>query len=259
MSTRSAPVPQPWTAGNARNNTSSEGELLEMERSLGRLSQNRVTFTGIVSTLLGQQGLHSQCLWYRQNQFDWYWAHIEGVEKIEVRNDSRFRGGLTCVWVVTALAEYAMAVTHAEFQHEWDLVLSHFGADHIDMWPREGVRPDWWPAESAGQWPYQREEAESERVVPAEEELRRLTELLSTQDIATHSWGRRYGPRAVARSSNQRQHNLIQVSQWELAVDGGLKATHRKLERGEQEEEASTSARVKKRRVQSQKKDKSGR
>jgi hypothetical protein len=52
-----------------------------------------ITAVGVVSTLLGQSGLHSQCLWYFSQKYDWFWAQITEVEKIEYRTDQRFRGG----------------------------------------------------------------------------------------------------------------------------------------------------------------------
>ncbi|KDN36756.1 hypothetical protein RSAG8_10620, partial [Rhizoctonia solani AG-8 WAC10335] len=150
-----------WTAVNSRLNPASEGEFLEQELALLHLSVKRrwrvlgmftaykdgnvvsitellgsqqfdgITLVGLVSTLLGQPGLHSQCLWYRSGKFEWYWARIEHLEKIERRADTHFRGGVPCIWLTTPVAEYAMTMPHAEYAREWETTWEFFNSTGI--------------------------------------------------------------------------------------------------------------------------------
>ncbi|GAB1523777.1 hypothetical protein RhiTH_006927 [Rhizoctonia solani] len=114
-----------WRKSNCRQSPASEGELLDPERAIGHLaSKNRARIisafdftidgapasvepllqeqrfqglkvTGAVSSLLGQEGIYAQGLWYdNKGRFDWVWAHIDNVLRLEVRHDTRFRGGV---------------------------------------------------------------------------------------------------------------------------------------------------------------------
>ncbi|KDN38054.1 hypothetical protein RSAG8_09739, partial [Rhizoctonia solani AG-8 WAC10335] len=251
-----------WMRDNSRSKPAYEGELLELESALGMLSTKRrwrilgnftayrndarvpmvellvnqdltgVTFVGVVSTLLGQSGLFSQCLWYSSKKYDWFWAKIDNVESIECRADERFRGGVPCIWLTTPVAEYAVVAPHPEYYDQFVDVFKGFQVTPVDMWPTNGFRPDWWPAQSSGAWPYQQVTVEKSRVVSDEEELRQLAALLSAQEISARQSWRRFGPDGDQRYPGQPRHNLCQLLEWELAFDGGLKVSHARLDQG---------------------------
>ncbi|KAG8734417.1 hypothetical protein FRC11_014263 [Ceratobasidium sp. 423] len=248
-----------WREGNTRRTPASEGELLDLERELGILAMkkrqrvlysftvaqnvenglpvpvNEVLLTqdfrglkivGAVSTLLGQEGLHAQGLWYGADaEFDWYWASITDLLTIEVREDVRFRGGAKCIWLTTAIAEYAMTIPHATYNHHWESALVTFNAPRLDVWPRHEYRPCWWPAESAGLWPGKKLPSELPHVVTREEELRRLMEQLSVDPThSLQSW-RRLGHYGDARFPGQPPNHLDQLLPWDLRYGGGIKLT----------------------------------
>ncbi|KDN35637.1 hypothetical protein RSAG8_11432, partial [Rhizoctonia solani AG-8 WAC10335] len=48
---------------------------------------------GIVATLNEPEGLFAQCGWFGSDQFDWFWAKIEGVQAVQVCDNAGFRGG----------------------------------------------------------------------------------------------------------------------------------------------------------------------
>lgn len=52
-----------------------------------------VSFVGITASIHGLHGLHAQSGWFESDAFDWFWVEITDVRKIELRRDSRFRGG----------------------------------------------------------------------------------------------------------------------------------------------------------------------
>ncbi|KAG8734337.1 hypothetical protein FRC11_005324 [Ceratobasidium sp. 423] len=273
-----------WRATNSRNNPASEGELLDPERLLGNLAKQKrhrilgaftaymnnvpteihqllpsqrfegLTLVGAVSTLLGQEGLFAQGLWYlRGDDFDWYWARITNVLKIEVREDTRFRGGAKCIWAITPIAEYAMANPHTTYNDQWESALAFFDAPHLDVWPQHGCRPDWWPAESSGMWPGSQRPGEVPRVVAPHEELRRLTELLCVDPTPSGTTWRRLGPTGDNRFPGQPRTNLHQLQPWELTYDGGIKPA--RDQRGdmktsrEEEPEAAAKGQGRKRRM----------
>ncbi|KAB5587737.1 hypothetical protein CTheo_8823 [Ceratobasidium theobromae] len=241
---------QVWKRMNKRSNPASEGEFLRTEQALGHLAAKRmfhcsldgvvghipadrlfdqqfdgIRFVGAISTLYGQDGLHSQCLWYAQDQFDWFWVEINEVQTIEFRIDSRFRGGSPCLWMVTPVAEYVLATPHVTFIHEWDHVLNFFEAPHCDVWPREGMRPDWWPIQSCGHWPGTQRPGELPNVVSVDEELRQLTAQLTMHpSLKSQPWCR-LEPRGGKRFPGQRRHTLKQLLSWDVYFNSGIKVT----------------------------------
>ncbi|KAG8734408.1 hypothetical protein FRC11_014254 [Ceratobasidium sp. 423] len=245
-----------WRASNKRDSPASEGEILDPERELGSLAKktrlrilgmfsitvNEVAvpiqellpvqqfeglrIVGVVSTLLGQEGLHAQGLWYSPDaEFDWFWAEITNVLAIEVREDNRFRGGAKCIWLTTAVAEYALTIPHKTYTDQWESTLGFFKAPALQSWPRTGYRPDWWPAESAGLWPGKQRPGELPRIVPRAEEVHRLTEQLWIDPSSSVNSWRRLGHYGDNRFPGQPRHNLYQLEAWELPFDGGIKVT----------------------------------
>ncbi|KAG8795544.1 hypothetical protein FRC12_012983 [Ceratobasidium sp. 428] len=245
-----------WREDNKRSDPASEGELLTLESALGQVSSRRrqrvlgmfhasidgrqgpvpdgllrsqsfagLTLVGAVSTLHGQEGLHSQCLWYSFDEFDWFWATITDVESIEVRADTRFRGGAECVWLTTPVAEYAMTTAHATYVNDWEDVLEFFNLPRCDVWPRTGLRPHWWPRQSAGCWPGEVDEDLKENKLSRETELRLLTEGLASQPLAQGTPWKRLGPKGDQRFPGQPLHNLGQLLEWDLAYNSGWKIT----------------------------------
>ncbi|KAF8750291.1 hypothetical protein RHS01_09345 [Rhizoctonia solani] len=99
------------------------------------------------------------------------------------------------------------------------------------MWPRAGLRPDWWPLQSAGEWPFEKSEEDYARVVSADEELLQLIKLLTTQDVSCTP-----NNSAVFSNMNKTPHerstNLAQLAEWEIALDGGQRPTRKKPEQG---------------------------
>ncbi|QRW21896.1 hypothetical protein RhiXN_09483 [Rhizoctonia solani] len=110
--------------------------------------------------------------------------------------------------------------------------------DPIEMWPRAGLRPDWWPLQSAGEWPFEKSEEDYARVVSADEELLQLIKLLTTRD-----------------TPHERSTNLAQLAEWEIALDGGQRPTRKKPEQGGStpsgESGETSSSQVKRRKVSS--------
>ncbi|KAG8706672.1 hypothetical protein FRC09_002286 [Ceratobasidium sp. 395] len=245
-----------WRDDNRRSSPASEGELLTIERALGQGSSRRrqrvlgmfhasidgrqgpisgqrlrsqnfagLTIVGAVSTLHGQEGLHSQCLWYSFDEFDWFWATITGVESIELRADSRFRGGAPCVWLTTPVAEYAVTTAHATYVNDWEDVLEFFNLPRCDVWPRTGSAPYWWPGQSAACWPGEVDERLKENKLSRETELRLLAESLASQPLAQGTTWKRLGPKGDRRFPGQPLHNLGQLLDWDLAYNSGFKIT----------------------------------
>ncbi|KAG8722669.1 hypothetical protein FRC08_014414 [Ceratobasidium sp. 394] len=246
-----------WRQDNRRSNPASEGELLEVERALGDLSRKRrfrvlgmfhacaedgkhvalteellrgqdfgsLSFVGAVSTLLGQEGLASQCLWYSDDGFDWFWALVTNIESIELRTDKRFRGGTPCVWLTTPIAEYALAIPHSTFSKAWEDTLEFFNAPRCAQWPKTGTRPDWWPPQSCGRWPGDLYPGEVPSAISPDVELRQLIQELSMESASSGVPWRRLGPKGDRRFPGQPLHNLGQLLDWDLAYDAGLKVT----------------------------------
>jgi hypothetical protein len=52
-----------------------------------------LSFVGIIATLGGKEGLFAQCGWFEGDELDWFWGRITEVQGMELRSDSRFRGG----------------------------------------------------------------------------------------------------------------------------------------------------------------------
>lgn len=48
---------------------------------------------GVIGTLIGKEGLFAQCGWFGNQDLDWFWVCISDIQSMEVRKDSRFRGG----------------------------------------------------------------------------------------------------------------------------------------------------------------------
>ncbi|KAG8720300.1 hypothetical protein FRC09_009793 [Ceratobasidium sp. 395] len=250
-----------WRDDNRRSNPASEGELLALERALGQASSRRrqrvlgmfhasidgrqgpipdqilrsrsfagLTFVGAVSTLHGQEGLHSQCLWYSFDEFDWFWATITDVETMEVRADSRFRGGAPCVWLTTHLAEYAVTTAHATFVNDWEDVLEFFNLPRCDVLPRTGPPPYWWSGQSAGCWPGEVHKDLKDNKLSRETEVRLLAEGFASQPLAQGTPWKRLGPKGDRRFPGQPLHNLGQLLDWDLAYNAGLKITRPKAQ-----------------------------
>ncbi|KAG8739118.1 hypothetical protein FRC10_006116 [Ceratobasidium sp. 414] len=203
-----------------------DGRQVPITDALSRSGQfHSLSFVGAVSTLLGQEGLSSQCLWYSEDEFDWFWARITNIQSLELRADKRFRGGTPCVWLTTQVAEYALATPHSTFAKEWDDVLGFFSAPPCGVWPRQGHRPDWWPSQHSGRWPGEPYPGEVPSVVPPEKELRQLIEELSTEPTSSSARWRRLGPKGDRRFPGQPLHNVGQLLDWDLGYDAGLKLT----------------------------------
>ncbi|KAG8705939.1 hypothetical protein FRC11_008668 [Ceratobasidium sp. 423] len=195
-----------WREGNTQCTPTSEDELLDLKCELGILAMkkwqwvlysftvtqnvenglpvpvNEVLLTqdfrglmimGVVSTLLGQEGLHVQGLWYSVDmEFNWYWASITDLLTIEVHEDVHFHGWAKCIWLTMAIMEYAMMIPHATYNHHWESALVTFNAPCLDMWLQHEYHPCWWPAESAGLWLGKKLPSELPYVITQEEELR---------------------------------------------------------------------------------------
>ncbi|QRW23733.1 hypothetical protein RhiXN_08769 [Rhizoctonia solani] len=244
-----------WRKSNCRQSPASEGELLDPEQAIGHLaSKNRARIlsafdftidgapasiepllqkqrfqglkvTGAVSSLLGQEGIYAQGLWYNnKGRFDWVWAHIDNVLKLEVRHDTRFQGGAQCIWMTTHVGEYAMGFPHKSYTKFWNTALAYFGAPSIGPLLQDDYRPDWWPAQSSGLWPGLLRPGEEQCVLTWEEELRQMTERLSVEagaktiDLGCSS------AHGSSGQLGQPAHNLRQLRPWNLAFDGGIKA-----------------------------------
>ncbi|GAB1523789.1 hypothetical protein RhiTH_006939 [Rhizoctonia solani] len=227
-----------WRKSNCRQSPASEGELLDPERAIGHLaSKNRARIlsafdftidgapasiepllqkqrfqglkvTGAVSSLLGQEGIYAQGLWYdNKGQFDWVWAHIDNVLKLEVRHDTRFRGGAQCIWMTTHVGEYAMGFPHKSYTEFWNTALAYFGAPSIGPLLQDDYCPDWWPAQSSGLWPG--------LLRPGEEHVEAGAKTIDLGCSSAHGSSGQLG---------QPAHNLRQLRPWNLAFDGGIKA-----------------------------------
>ncbi|KAG8713772.1 hypothetical protein FRC11_011063 [Ceratobasidium sp. 423] len=261
-----------WRDDCSRTNPASEGEMLDPERAVGQLAIKArprilsgfiatiasnpspiaerlprqdflsVEIIGMASSLLGQEGVYAQGLWYSpgDDSFDFFWVRIKNILKIEVREDRRFRGGAKCIWVTTPIAEYAMGFAHPTYHSHWECVLAAFDAPVVESLPKHGYRPDWWPADSSGLWPGLLRPGELPRLLSAEDDLRKLTELLTVSSHSSRPTWRRLGPNGDQRFPGQPAHNLDQLRPWELLFDGGMKATRQRpddsMAMGEDEE-----------------------
>ncbi|KDN33878.1 hypothetical protein RSAG8_13032, partial [Rhizoctonia solani AG-8 WAC10335] len=225
-----------WMASNSRANPASEGEFLQQELALGHLSVQRyhVRRPGFDVTRAARPTFTVQLLWDTDKKFDWFWVRLENVETIERRTDTRFRGGEPCIWLTTPIATYAMTAPHPEYTNDWHSVLELFNVAPINAWPKQGYRPLWWPWQSSGEWPYQRDPKECYSIVSPQDEIRQLAELLSAEQISSRATWHRLGAHVDHSLPGQPMHNLSQLLDWELAFDGGLKITHDRLDNASQ-------------------------
>ncbi|QRW09560.1 hypothetical protein RhiLY_08559 [Ceratobasidium sp. AG-Ba] len=180
-----------------------------------------LSVTGITASLSAPDGLFAQCCWF-VDDIDWFWLKITDIVKIERRNDSRFRGGTTCLWLTSHVAEYALASGHIDSEAEWECTLERYNAPRSDVWPRMGIRPDWWPDQWAKAWPYSCTPKEHYAIPTAEESLINITARLSLNSSSTAPDWRRLGPWADIVPGRP-MHHLSQTTDWVLAPDGGIR------------------------------------
>ncbi|KAB5588354.1 hypothetical protein CTheo_8207 [Ceratobasidium theobromae] len=198
-----------------------------------------LSFVGITATLNGQRGLLSQCAWFEDDNAEWFWVKITNVRSIEPREDSRFRGGMPCLWLVTDFAEYAMMTPHKLFDEEWESTLEHFGMPRCDMWPTKGVRPDWWPVELASDWPYDRSIREQYAALMTVDPLVQRANNLSLEPTPTRTPWRRLGPKGDVQIAGRPRHHLSQMSEWFIVPDTGMRKTRRQANLDEDDKDGS--------------------
>ncbi|QRW23772.1 hypothetical protein RhiXN_08808 [Rhizoctonia solani] len=243
-----------WRKSNCQQSPALEGKLLDPERAIGHLASKNcariisafdftidgapasvepllqeqrfqgLKVTGAVSSLLGQEGIYAQGLWYdNKGRFDWVWAHMIMCSnwKYAMTQGSE---AAQCIWMTTHVGEYAMGFPHKSYAEFWNTALAYFGAPSIGPLLQDDYCPNWWPAQSLGIWPGLLRPGEEQCVLTWEEELRQMTERLSVEAGAKTI---NLGCSSAHGSSGQLgqpAHNLCQLQPWNLAFDGGLKA-----------------------------------
>ncbi|QRV80753.1 hypothetical protein RhiJN_08768 [Ceratobasidium sp. AG-Ba] len=180
-----------------------------------------LSVTGITASLSAPDGLFAQCCWF-VDDIDWFWLKITDVVKIERRNDSRFRGGTSCLWLTSHVAEYALATGHNDSETEWESTLELYNAPRSDVWPRMGIRPDWWPDQGAKAWPYSCAPQEHYLIPTAGDSLISITARLSLNGSSTSPDWRRLGPWADVVPGRP-MHHRTQTTDWVLAPDSGIR------------------------------------
>lgn len=135
----------------------------------------------------------------------------------------------------TGFAEYAMTTSHATYNEHWERTLENFGAPRRDIWPRKGLRPDWWPTQWAGARPYNRSVPEHYAALMREDLLAQLTQHLSLgSDSSCTAW-LRLGPKGDVQLPGRPANDLGQLSEWVLAPDAGMRKTRREVTSGDKE------------------------
>ncbi|KAG9074230.1 hypothetical protein FRC06_010829 [Ceratobasidium sp. 370] len=201
-----------------------------------------LSFVGVVASLRGPRGLPAACAWFNECCFDWFWVEVTEILSIKVRADPRFRGGALCVWMTTPFAEYVLTTAHPLFEDHWEPTLRLLNAPRCDEWPRRGIRPSWWPAESTHAWPYEQTVEEQYRVMEQEGSLAQLAQSLSLRPDPSPPVWHRLGPKGDPQLPGRPLHNLGQMTEWVLAPDTGLRKTQEPDDGGA---EGSSSARGK--------------
>ncbi|QRV74563.1 hypothetical protein RhiJN_02578 [Ceratobasidium sp. AG-Ba] len=178
-----------------------------------------LSVVGATASIGGSAGLFAQCCWF-EDDIDWFWVEITSILKIEKREDPRFRGGTPCLWLITHVAEYALATCHVDFNAEWEDTLQMFDVPRCDTWPRLGVRPDWWPDEWTKEWPYDRSLREYRLAVITEYSLASLAGSMSLTSPSIPPEWRRTNPGSQV-GLDRPMHNLGQTSDWVIQPDAG--------------------------------------
>ncbi|KAB5587684.1 hypothetical protein CTheo_8874 [Ceratobasidium theobromae] len=146
---------------------------------------------------------------------------------------------MPCLWLITDFAEYAMMTPHKLFDEEWEDTLEHFGMPRCDMWPEKGIRPVWWPVELAGNWPYDRSVREQYEVLMALDPLALKADSLSLDPAPKPTIWRRLGPKGDVQIPGRPPHHMTQMSEWDMALDAGMRKTRRPDNLQEEDEDGN--------------------
>ncbi|KAG9125776.1 hypothetical protein FRC07_006278 [Ceratobasidium sp. 392] len=197
----------------------------------------RISVVAVTASLNGLDGLLAQCCWFNDT-IDWYWVKITEVLNIEVRRDVRFRGGTPCLWLTTAVGEYAMATSHVSFDQQWEEMLELYHVPRCDMYPERGVRPSWWPEVWANSWPFDKSIVDQYTAMLADDPLALLANNLRLEpDRAPTAW-RRLGPKGDIAVEGQPPHHLSQLTEWEMVPDAGMRKRPQKKVTGQERKDA---------------------
>ncbi|KAG8724029.1 hypothetical protein FRC12_005547 [Ceratobasidium sp. 428] len=203
-----------------------------------------VYVVGIAASLRrGVDALFAQCAWFDDDEIDWVWVEVSDIQRIELREDERFRGGASCIWIVTEFAEYAVMTAHVEYDEPLEIIRTWFNAPRVDVWPRRGIRPEWWPVDFANAWPYDRAVREHYADIMAKDPLALATQNLSIDASGSRTGWLRLGPKGDSQLPGRPAHHLSHLTEWVLAPDAGLRKTAPDLPSGEEGKGAGPSER----------------
>ncbi|QRV78016.1 hypothetical protein RhiJN_06031 [Ceratobasidium sp. AG-Ba] len=183
-----------------------------------------LSFVGAAASLTGAACLKAMAGWF-DDSFEWFWIEITDVLSIELRADSRFRGGALCVWVVSPIAEYALMSAWPKYCDDWEGTLRYLGSPTCDRWRKAGTRPTWWPEERASDWPYEQTIEEKYKDISANDPLSLLASKLTLEtQLQGMSWTES-GPHDVPEAAGEPLAYVRHDEPWVIACDSGIRVT----------------------------------
>ncbi|GAB1525308.1 hypothetical protein RhiTH_009923 [Rhizoctonia solani] len=110
---------------------------------------------GAVTSLIGPGSALAQCGWI--TRLTWRWIRITNILRVEIRQDSRFRKGERCFWLITPLGEYVMLASHRGYHNSWVQSISQpdsLGPPALFRRTADSdPRPSWWDSAWEETWP----------------------------------------------------------------------------------------------------------